>query len=105
MAEFAKVARTSDIQPGEIKSFVVDTAVIAICNVDGEFYVIKDECSHMNYPLSDGILEGETITCAYHGAEFNVTTGEVLSLPAVEPIETFEVKVEGDDIYILMEGY
>jgi nitrite reductase/ring-hydroxylating ferredoxin subunit len=59
----------------------------------------------MAYPLSDGILEGETITCAHHGAEFNVRTGEVLSLPAVEPIETFEVKVEGDDIYVLMEDY
>jgi 3-phenylpropionate/trans-cinnamate dioxygenase ferredoxin subunit len=105
MAEFVKVAKRSDIQPGDIKSFMVDTEVIAICNVDGEFYVIKDECSHMAYPLSDGILEGETITCAHHGAEFNVRTGEVLSLPAVEPIETFEVKVEGDDIYVLMEDY
>lgn len=105
MAEFVKVARTSEIRPGEIKSFVVETEVIAICNVNGEFYVIKDECSHMEYPLSDGILEGETITCAHHGAEFNVRTGEVLSLPAVEPIETFKVKVEGDGIYVLIENY
>lgn len=105
MAEFVKIAKTSDIQPGEIKSFVFETEVIAICNADGEFYVIKDECSHMAYPLSDGILEGETITCAHHGAQFNVRTGEVLSLPAVEPIETFEVKVEGDDLCVRMENY
>ncbi len=105
MPGFVKVAKTSDIQPGEIKSFVVDTDVIAICNVDGEFYVIKDQCSHMEYPLSDGILEGETITCAHHGAEFNVVTGEVISLPAVEPIETFKIKVEGDEIYVLIEDY
>ena len=103
MPEFVKVAKTSDIQPGEIKSFVVNTDVIAICNVDGEFYVIKDECSHMEYPLSDGILEGEIIACAYHGAEFNVKTGEALSLPAIEPVETFEVRVEGDDIYVMID--
>ncbi|HXG31014.1 MAG TPA: non-heme iron oxygenase ferredoxin subunit [Thermodesulfobacteriota bacterium] len=103
MAEFVKVAKTSDIPPGEVRSFVVDGEVIAICHVDGRFYAIKDECTHMEYPLSDGVLEGEVITCAYHGAEFNVRTGEALSLPAIEPVETFKLKLEGDDIYVLLE--
>jgi len=103
MSEFVKVAKTSDIPPGEVRSFVVDSEVIAICHVDGRFYAIKDKCTHMEYPLSDGILEGEIITCAYHGAEFNVRSGEALSMPAVEPVETFELKVEGDDIYVLVE--
>jgi 3-phenylpropionate/trans-cinnamate dioxygenase ferredoxin subunit len=103
MSEFVKVAKTSDIPPGGVKSFVVDNEVIAICHVDGNFYAIKDECTHMEYPLSDGLLEGETITCAYHGARFNVRTGEVICMPAVEPVETFKVKVEGDDIYVLLE--
>jgi nitrite reductase/ring-hydroxylating ferredoxin subunit len=105
MAEFIKVAKTSDIPPGEIRSFEVESEIIAICNVGGRFYAIKDECTHMNYPLSDGFLDGETITCAWHGAKFNVRTGEVLSMPAYEPVEIYQLKVEGDDIYVLIETY
>lgn len=103
MAEFEKVAKVSDIKPGEIKSVVVGNLVVAICNTDGEFFAFIDECSHETLPLSDGILEGKTVTCAYHGAEFDVKTGEALCLPAVDRIETYDVKVEGDDIYILIE--
>ena len=100
---FVRVAKRSEISPGEIKSFFLDNESIAICNVDGKFYAIKDECTHMEFPLSDGVLENETITCAYHGAEFNVKTGEALCMPAVEPVETFELRVEGEDIYILFD--
>lgn len=102
MAEFEKVAKVSDIQPGEIKSFVLGNEMVAICNTDGKFYAFIDECSHQTLPLSDGLLEGKTITCAYHGAEFNVETGEALCLPAVDGIETYEIKIEGDNIYILL---
>jgi nitrite reductase/ring-hydroxylating ferredoxin subunit len=100
---FIRVAKRSEILPGEVKPFFVDNESIAICNVGGKFYAIKDECTHMEFPLSDGVLESETITCAYHGAEFNVKTGEALCMPAVEPVETYELKVEGDDIYILFD--
>ena len=102
MAEFEKVAKVSDIQPGEIKSFVVGSEMVAICNTGANFYAFIDECSHQTLPLSDGILEGKTITCAYHGAEFDIETGEALCLPAVDGIETYEIKVDGDDIYILL---
>ena len=100
---FIRVANISEILPGEVKSFVVNNEMIAICNVGGNFYAIKDECTHMEFPLSDGVLENETITCAYHGAEFNVRTGEALCMPAVGPVETYELKVDGDDIYVLLD--
>ena len=103
MPNFVKAAKTYDIPNGEVRSFVVDNEIIAICHVNGSFYAIKDECTHMEYPLSDGELEGETITCIYHGAKFNVKTGEVLAMPDYEPVETFPLKIEGDDIYILVE--
>lgn len=102
MAEFEKVAKVSDIKPGEIKSFVVGNEMVAICNTGEKFYAVIDECSHQTLPLSDGLLEGKTITCAYHGAEFDLETGEALCLPAVDRIETYELKVEDDDIYILI---
>jgi nitrite reductase/ring-hydroxylating ferredoxin subunit len=100
---FVRVANRSEILPGEVKSFLVDNESIAICNVGGNFYAIKDECTHMEFPLSDGMLDNETITCAYHGAEFNVKTGAALCMPAVEPVETYELKVNGDDIYVLLD--
>ena len=103
MAEFEKIAQTSEIKPGEIKSFVVGPDVIAVCNVDGSYYAFRDECTHQALPLSDGCLEGNKLTCAYHSAEFNVETGEVLCLPAVDDLETFELKIEGEDIYIFIE--
>jgi len=103
MPEFVKVMKTYDILPGEIKSFDVEGEVIAICHTNGNFYAIKDECSHMAYPLSDGSLDGEIITCAWHGAKFNVKTGDVLSMPAVVPIETYQLKIEGENVYVLIE--
>jgi len=103
MAEFEKIAKTEDIVSGEIKSFVVGPDMIAVCNVDGKYYAFRDECTHQALPLSDGMLEGKRLTCSYHSAEFNVETGEALCLPAVDAIETFELKIEGEDIFILIE--
>ena len=57
----------------------------------------------MKYPLSDGSLDGEIIICAWHGAKFNVKTGKVLSMPAVVPIETYQLKIEGENVYVLIE--
>ncbi len=103
MPEFEKIAKTSEIEPGEIKSFPLGADMIAICNVDGKFYAFRDECTHQSLPLSDGILEGNTITCSYHSAAYNVETGEALCLPAVDGVETFPVKVEGDNILVAFE--
>ena len=100
MSDFQEVAEVSDIAEGEVKSFFVGTEAIAICKVEGNFYAFRDECTHQSFTLSDGYLDGECITCCYHGAEFNVKTGEVLCLPAVEPLETYRVKIEGNKILL-----
>lgn len=103
MEDFIKVTTTDDIQDGEIKSYLVETEVVCICNVKGEYYAFKDQCSHQEFPLSDGELEGNVVTCAYHGAEFDVTTGEALCMPAVEPVETYEIKIEDGEIYVALD--
>ena len=100
MAEYQKVAKTSEILDGEVMPFYVDGVGIAICNINNNFYAFKDECSHETFPLSDGDVEGENIVCIYHGAEFDVKSGEATCLPATEPIEVYELKVEGDDILV-----
>lgn len=103
MAEFEKIAKASDIPLGEVRSFPMGSEMIAVCNVDGKYHAFRDECTHQALPLSDGILEGNVITCIHHGAEFDVETGKALCLPAIDAVETYEVKVNGDDIYILIE--
>ena len=103
MAEYEKIAKTSDVPPGEVRAFALGSETVAVCNVDGNFYAFRDECTHQAYPLSDGILEGRKLTCIYHGAEFDVETGDALCLPATDAVETYNVKVDGDDIYVLIE--
>ncbi len=100
MNEYIKAAKKSDIPVGEVRSFVIENEVVAIFNIEQEYYALKDQCSHMDLPLSDGLVEGNTVTCAYHGAEFDIKSGDVLCLPAVEPVERYEIKIEGEDIYI-----
>ncbi|MGI9558979.1 MAG: Rieske (2Fe-2S) protein [Thermodesulfobacteriota bacterium] len=103
MAEMKKIARAEEIAPGEIKSFTVGFDTVAVCNVEGRFCAFRDQCSHQELPLSDGELNGEVVTCAYHGAEFNVVTGEALCMPASEPVEVFRVKVEDGDIFVAVD--
>ena len=100
MAEFRKIARAGEIPTGEARAVLVDGQPVAIYNVNGEFFATCDVCSHEEASLADGWLDDDVVTCPSHGAEFNVRTGEVLSLPATEPIATYPVRVEGDDIYV-----
>ena len=93
-----RVCNKSEVAPGTAKR--IDDLEIAVCNLDGTFFAIKDICTHEQAPLSDGELIGDTIVCPWHGACFSVETGEALSLPATEPVETFPVVLQGDDVYL-----
>jgi 3-phenylpropionate/trans-cinnamate dioxygenase ferredoxin component len=95
-----KVAKLSEIAPGTTRRVVVDSAGVLLCNVDGKIYAIEDVCTHDGGPLDQGELEGDHVVCPRHGATFDVRTGDALTLPAVLPVMTFEVAVEGDDIYV-----
>ena len=100
MGEFVKVATIGVIAPGEGK--LVDAAgkKIALFNVDGTFYAIDETCTHRGGPLSEGMLMGKEVTCPWHGAVFNVTTGNVLGAPAPRGVVSYKVRVEGDDIEV-----
>ena len=100
MAEPMRLAATSDIPPGKVGVYEVDGRQIAICNVDGTFYAIDDVCTHDGGSLDQGELEGIEIECPRHGALFDVTTGRAITLPAVLPVKTYPVHVDGDDIKV-----
>ena len=94
------VGKRSDIAPGTTRRVLVEGAEILLCNAGGTIYAIEDVCTHDGGPLEQGTLEGECIVCPRHGATFDVKTGDVVTLPAVVPLLTFDVTVEGDDIYV-----
>ena len=84
--------RISEVPPGS----TVLVGDVAVFNVDGGFCAIQAKCPHKQGPLSEGTLDGSTVTCPWHGAQFNVCTGAVLRGPAKEPIRTYRVIVEGE---------
>lgn len=100
MTEFVKVARVGDLAPGQRLWLEFEEETVVLFNINGTYYCIADVCTHDGGPLEDGELEAYEVECPRHGARFDVRTGAALCLPAVTPVPTFEVKVEGDDIYI-----
>lgn len=102
MSHYVKAAQVGDIKPGDRKIVEIDGTFVAVFNVDGDFYAIKDVCTHDDGPVAEGELDGYEIVCPRHGARFDIRDGRVLSFPAITPIRTFPVKVEGDDILIEM---
>ena len=97
---FTKVATTGEVAPGEMISVEVDGDQVLLCNLGGEFCAVHDECTHECFPLSEGTLDGDAVTCLLHGARFSLKTGEVLALPALEPLKTYEVRIDGEDVLI-----
>lgn len=100
MGEWVRVAALEDCPPGSLRSVMVGSVPVVLCNVDGALYAVEDRCSHEELPLSDGELEGPILVCQYHGARFDVTSGAPRGLPAVRPIRTFPVEIRDDGIYI-----
>ena len=101
MSEFRMVAKVSEVAPGEMELVEVEGDAVVIANVAGKFFAFSDTCTHDGGPLSDGELEGDIVTCPWHFTPFNVRTGEAQEGGITdEPIPTYEVRVEGDEIQI-----
>lgn len=100
MAGFVKVAQSDEIAPGQGKMIEVGGKKIALFNVEGAFYAIDDTCTHRGGPLSEGSLEGTEVTCPWHGAIYDVSTGEVVSPPAPTGVARYNVRVEGTAIEV-----
>jgi 3-phenylpropionate/trans-cinnamate dioxygenase ferredoxin component len=100
MPEFVKVARTDDIPAGQARMVEVKGTEIAVFNVGGSFHAIDNTCTHVGGPLCEGAVEGVEVTCPWHGAVFNVTTGQVLGPPAGQGVGRYNVRVVGPDIEV-----
>jgi 3-phenylpropionate/trans-cinnamate dioxygenase ferredoxin component len=93
-----RVCKQSELPAGKVKR--IEDPAIAVFNVAGTFFAISDVCTHAEASLSEGQVDGETVECPLHGACFDLRTGEALTPPAVEPVQTFPVILQDDDIYV-----
>ncbi len=90
----------SGIGRATAQRLAAEGAAIVIANLEGEFVAFQNECTHRGGPLGEGLLENGVVECPFHAGQFNVRTGAVVSPPPTEPIKTYPVRVEGDDIKV-----
>ena len=98
--DFVTVATTDELKPGDRIVVELGRHWVAIFNVGGKFHAIEDICPHDEGPLAEGELNGHVIECPRHGATFDITTGQVLSAPAVVDVPTYQVRIESNEIQI-----
>lgn len=95
-----KIGRVKEMEYNPMKSVEFDGKQILVAKVAGNVFAIGNKCTHMGCKLSSGKLDAETVRCPCHGSVFNVKTGEVVKGPAKNPVLTYPVKVENDEISI-----
>lgn len=103
MPRTIKIGQVGDVAPGQGQMIEVEGHAIALFNVGGTFYAVDNDCTHVGGPLAEGQLEGTTVTCPWHGATFNVTTGERTGPPARANVRSYPTKVEVDDVLIELD--
>ena len=100
MSGFIKVTTTEALADQQAKLVEVDGHKIALFRVNGTFYALSDTCTHRGGPLSEGDVEGAEVTCPWHGAKFDISTGAVVGAPAREGVKSYPVRVTGADVEI-----
>lgn len=99
MPGFVKMATLAELPPGGSKEVEHEGRIYALFNVDGRLSAIDGICPHQGGPLAEGVLEGDWVTCPWHGWQFDVCTGKTsLNGRLTQPV--FEVKVDGQDILV-----
>ena len=99
MNDMIRACSTSEMADGDMRRLETSPP-IAIYRVGDEFFATAATCTHMESCLTEGYLDGDVVECALHAATFCVRTGKALSLPATEPLQTFEVAVQGEDVLV-----
>ena len=95
-----RVSLLSEIPEGEVRVVACGDRSLALSNIDGELHAIDNLCTHDDGPLGEGRLQRGRIICPRHGAAFDAKTGAALTLPAVKGVKSYQVSVEGDDVFV-----
>ncbi len=104
MAEkYVTVAKVGDLEPGELMYVEVGDEPVCLINLDGELFALNDTCTHEEASLSDGTIEGDEIECPLHGGAFAIRTGQPVAFPVVVPVETYGVRIAGDEVQVAVK--
>jgi nitrite reductase/ring-hydroxylating ferredoxin subunit len=95
-----ELCNTSDVEAGAVVRVERDDLTLAVFNVEGEFFVTDDACTHGPGSLSEGYIEGDIVECNFHNGQFNIKTGEVVAPPCMVPIKTYKAVVENGKVFI-----
>ncbi|MGH8059019.1 MAG: non-heme iron oxygenase ferredoxin subunit [Candidatus Entotheonellia bacterium] len=104
MADFIPVANVRDLPPGTMRWVAVERERVLLANVDGRIFALRDACGHQRAPLSKGRLDGHSVECPLHFAQFDVRTGKLLNGPVSADVPTYEVRIEGDTVSVRRAG-
>ena len=96
---FLRAAKRDEVPAGTIREFQLEGKVVAVANVAGKLFAINNVCLHRGGPLGQGELDRQIVTCPWHGWQYDVTTGKLVTNPAVG-VETYPVEVRGEDIFV-----
>jgi nitrite reductase/ring-hydroxylating ferredoxin subunit len=100
MTEKVELCSAGDVSEGAALKVETKGLALAVFNVDGEFYVTDDTCTHGPGSLSEGYIEGDVVECNFHNGQFNIRTGEVVSPPCMIPVKTYPATVENGKVVI-----
>ena len=100
MTSCLELCSPDDVPEGSALRVEAGSLTLAVFNVEGEFYVTDDNCTHGPGSLSEGYIEGDVVECNFHNGQFNIRTGEVVSPPCMVPIKTYPARVENGKVVI-----
>ena len=102
-SDWIDVAPVAMLSPGQFQVIDVDDVLIAVFNIDGNFYAIEDICTHDGEELTAGPVDGTEIICPRHGARFCIKTGKALTPPAYQPVPTYPVRIKNGSVQVQVE--
>jgi biphenyl 2,3-dioxygenase ferredoxin subunit len=103
MSQRIDLCSAADVAPGNALKVETGNLVLAVFNVDGEYFVMDDLCTHGPGSLSEGYIDGDVVECNFHNGQFNIKTGEVVAPPCMVPMKTYKAVVENGRVIIETE--
>lgn len=100
MSTKIELCKADQVAAGTALRIETGDLILAVFNVEGQFYVTDDACTHGPGSLSDGYIDGDVVECNFHNGQFDIKTGEVVSPPCMIPVKTYPTTVEDGAVFI-----
>jgi len=104
-SNYILLTKISDISENKASCFKIEGHNVVLSQVEGEIFALENKCSHAEQTFDKGRVRGHKLLCPLHGAIFDIRDGSVLSEPAFQPIKSYPLKIDGDDIMICIENH